>query len=105
MASEELFRHRANLGSDLPPVLGVPQQALDPRLRAVVGLDLVLHEQPAENDADADVRERAEREELLRRGDELVQPGSSASISLTIAAIGSSTSGSQRFSCVVTGGS
>src|SRR6185312_5392229 len=51
-------------------MLRVAQERLYPRLAAVVHRYVVLDEQTAEQDADANVRERAEREELSRRVDE-----------------------------------
>jgi len=51
-------------------MLWVAQERLDPRLGAVVGRHVALDEQAAEQDADANVGEGAEGEELARRVDE-----------------------------------
>ena len=48
----------------------VAQERVDPRLGAVVRRQVVVDEQPAEHDADADVGERPEREHPARRVDE-----------------------------------
>ena len=53
-------------------VLRVVQQRLDPALVRVLGRPFLLEQQLAEQDADADVRERAEREDTVRRTHEPV---------------------------------
>ena len=47
------------------------QEQVDPAVRPVVGRQVVVEEQLAEHEADADVGERAEREHAVRRLDEL----------------------------------
>src|SRR4051794_17337717 len=68
----DLLRDRTHLREDGLAVARVAEQRLDPRLPAfaVVGGHLVLEQKLAEQDADADVGERAEREDLVRRVDE-----------------------------------
>ena len=68
----DLLRYGAYLTVKGLVVLGVAQQRLDPVLVRVVGRALLLEEQLAQQDPDADVRERAEREDAMRRADELV---------------------------------
>ena len=69
----QLLGYRADLRCDLGAVLGIPEQRLDPGLGPVVGLDLVLHQQPSEHDAHPDVGEGPKGEDLLGRVDQLVQ--------------------------------
>src|SRR5439155_4066256 len=71
----ELFRHRPDLGGDLKPMVWISKQPLHPGLGAVIRLELVLHQQAAENDPDPNVREGAKRQELLRRVDERTELG------------------------------
>lgn len=65
----------AELTDDGGPMLRVAKQHLHPGLRPVVRRHVVVDEQLAEQDADSDVRERAEREELSRRLDEPLDLG------------------------------
>ena len=66
----DLVRDGPHLAGDCLAVCRVGEQRVDPVLGAVVGIEVALHEQLAEEDADADVRERPEGEEPVRRADE-----------------------------------
>src|SRR5437868_900908 len=70
-----LFGDRPDFLDDARLVLGVVEQLVDPRFGAVVGLDVVLQQQLAEDETDPDVREGPEREQPLRRVDERVDLG------------------------------
>ena len=56
-------------------VLRVTQENVDPRLGSVVRRHVVVEQQLAEQDADADIREGPKREESVRRVDEPVDLG------------------------------
>src|SRR5205085_1659312 len=68
----ELLRYRAQLPNDGGLVAVLAEERLDPRLGAVVGRHVAVDEEPAEDDADADVGERPEGERAACAGDELV---------------------------------
>ena len=53
-------------------VLRVSQQGLDPGVVGVLGAELLLEQELAQQDADADVGERPEGEDAVRRADEPV---------------------------------
>ena len=53
-------------------VLRVTQQRLDPGLVSVLGGELLLEQELAQQDPDADVGERPEGEDAVRRADEPV---------------------------------
>ena len=61
---------RANLRDHPRLEFGIPEQQVDPGFGAVVGLDVVLEQQLAEDEPDPDVSEGPEREQSLRRVDE-----------------------------------
>src|SRR5256886_13998694 len=67
-----LFGNRTDLAVQRFVVLRVAQQRFDPRLVRVLRRSLLLEQQLAEQDADANVRERAKGEDAVRRADELV---------------------------------
>src|SRR5581483_4898137 len=71
----DLLRDGADLRSERLGMLRVAEKRLDPALRAVVRGHVVCEEELPEQDAAADVRERAEREDAPRRLDELLQLG------------------------------
>ena len=64
-----LLRDRPYLALDRGAVGGVAEQRVDPALGAVPGGNVVLEEELAEQDAGADVRERLEGEDPMRRLD------------------------------------
>ena len=72
-------------------MLRIAQQRLDPRFVRIRGRALLLEQQLAEQDADADVGERAEGEDPVRRG-------SVSRVRGSVAGTGSSTSGNQTSS-------
>src|SRR4051812_527822 len=67
----DLLRDGADLGSECVVMRRVAQQRLDPALRAVVGGDVVLEQELPEDETAADIGERAEGEDPVRRRDEL----------------------------------
>src|SRR5207248_6525497 len=67
----DLLGHRPDLPGEGGVMLGVPQERLDPALRAVVRRKIVVEEQLPEREAATDVGERPERENAMRRLDEL----------------------------------
>src|SRR5438045_3259234 len=71
----DLLRHRTNLAVQRLVVLRVTQQRLDPVVVRILGRPLLLEQQFPEQEADADVRKRAEREDAMPRPDELVDLG------------------------------
>src|SRR5438270_231935 len=66
----DLLGDRAHLGGERGAVLRVAHQGLDPALGSVVLGHVVLEEQTTEEDAAADVGERPEGKEPVRRLDE-----------------------------------
>src|ERR671931_564312 len=68
----DLLRHRTDFATKRLVMLRVTQERLDPRLVCVLDRQILFEEQLAEEDADADVRERAEGEDAMRRPDEAV---------------------------------
>lgn len=78
--TDRVFLCELRIGRDLPgdssdlfdrrrALVGIREQLVHPR-QAAFRLDVVLDEQAPEQDANADVRERAESELPARRGDE-----------------------------------
>src|SRR5579884_3457307 len=67
----DLLGDRPHLAGQRLVVGRVAEERLDPALRAVVVGEVVVEEQLPEQEAGADVRERAEREDPVRRVDEL----------------------------------
>ena len=67
----DLLGDRAHLGHGLRAHSGILEQLLRPALRAGGGVDVALHEHPAEEHADPQVAERPEREQPARRRDRL----------------------------------
>ena len=65
----DLLRDRPYLALDRGAVRGVAEQSVDPALRAVPVGDVVVEQELAEQDAGADVGERLEREDPMRRLD------------------------------------
>src|SRR5579863_6756566 len=65
----DLLRDRSHLLLDRRAVLRIAQESVDPALRAVPAGDVVLEEQLAEQDPRADVGERLEGENAMRRLD------------------------------------
>ena len=66
----DLVGHRPHRPDDLLAVRGLAQEELDPGVGPVVRRHIVLHEQLAEGEPDADVGERLEREQAARPRDE-----------------------------------
>jgi hypothetical protein len=56
-------------------VLRIAQQRLDPALVCLVRGEVLLEQQLTQENADADVRKRAERENPMRRADEAIDLG------------------------------
>jgi trehalose 6-phosphate phosphatase len=73
--ARDLVRDGPDLVRQPLAVRGVREQRVDPLARAVVLRQVVLEEELPQNDADADVRERAEREDTVRRRDLRVDVG------------------------------
>src|SRR5262245_40527091 len=71
----DLLGHRVHLPRQRVVVRVVPEQRVDPGLGPVVGRHVVVEQELAEQDADADVGEGAEREHPVRRRDERVDLG------------------------------
>ena len=65
----DLLRHRPHLALDRRAVGGLAQQRVDPALRAVPGGEVAIEEKLAEQEAGADVGERPEGEDPVRRLD------------------------------------
>ena len=65
----DLVRDRPYLALDRGAVGGVAEQRVDPALRAVPGGDVVLEQELPEEKAGADVGERLEGEDAMRRLD------------------------------------
>ena len=65
----DLLRDRPHLALDRGAVGGVAEQRLDPALRAVPGGDVVLEQELSEQESRADVGERLEGEDPVRRLD------------------------------------
>src|SRR5437868_1013189 len=66
----DIVGDRSCLGRERGAMLGIAHQGLDPALRSVVLGQVVVEEQPAEENPAADVGERPEGEEPVRRLDE-----------------------------------
>ena len=94
----DLFRDRPYLALDRGAVGGVAEQRVDPALRTVPGGDVVLEQELSEQEPRADVGERLEGEDAMRRLDAGRSAGSSRTMRSTIPPIGSSTSGIQSSS-------
>ncbi len=71
----DLLRDRPHFLFDRFAVLGIAEQGVDPALRAVPPGDVVVEEQLSEQDSRADVRERLEGEDAVRRLDARRQRG------------------------------
>src|SRR5436190_12814256 len=71
----DLLRDGAYLAVQRVVMLWIAEQGFDPRLVRVVGRALLFEEQLAEQEPDADVRERPERQDAVRRADELLDLG------------------------------
>ena len=71
----DLLGDGANLPRDRLAVLRRPEQELHPAVGAVVGRHVVVDQQLAQLHADADVGERAERQDAARRADEALDLG------------------------------
>src|SRR4051812_47423733 len=71
----DLLRDGADLCGECVVMCRVPEEGLDPALRPVVRWDIVLEQELAEDEAAADVGERAEREYAVRRRDKLSDVG------------------------------
>src|SRR5262249_62201841 len=71
----DLFCDGAHFPMQRLVVPRIAEQRLDPRLVRVLRGALLLEEQLAEQDPDADIRKRLEREDPVRRADELLDLG------------------------------
>jgi len=66
----DLLGHGKHLAAERGVMGGVTEKSFDPALGAVVGGNVVVEEQLAEQQSTADVRERAEGEDPVRRLDQ-----------------------------------